>query len=153
MRLLRALAFTSLALITVSTSGASSVSVPVEARSPAVAHGQLVEDIGIETIGGVFTSLLGRRRTVPCEVTETFSTAVDNQSEIQIRPFHGVAALARETKMLGRFAVSGLPQGPRGTVIVAVTISVSTDGDITLAAREKKGREVQLHQLTNRQEK
>ena len=56
-------------------------------------------------------------------MTETFSTAADNQVEIEIRPFRGVAKLARDTKPLGRFVVTGLPRAPRGTLNVAVTFA------------------------------
>src|SRR3989442_589078 len=75
---------------------AASRGLEVEKSTPAVEQGKLVEDIGIETLGGVFTPLLPRGRGVPCEVTETFATAADNQDNVQVRLFRGVAALARE---------------------------------------------------------
>jgi molecular chaperone DnaK (HSP70) len=143
-RVVQAAGMFALLFVAAPTKGASSDSVSVESRSPAAAKGRLVEDIGIETLGGVFTPLLEHGRTIPCEVTETFSTAADNQFEIEIRPFRGVAKLAREAKPLGRFVVGGLPRGPRGTVMVAVTFAVSADGTITLAAKEKAGRPIHL---------
>lgn len=132
------------ALVAASTGSPESDSLTVEARSPAVANGHLVEDIGIETLGGVFTPLLARPHTVPCDVTETFSTAADNQTEIEIRLFRGVAKLAREAKSLGRFVVSEVPRAPRGTAMVAVTFSVTDDGSVRLSARERAGRPVRL---------
>jgi len=144
MRVIQAAGIVALLFVAASTKGASSDSVSVETRSPAATKGRLVEDIGIETLGGVFTPLLERGRPIPCEVTETFSTAADNQLEIEIRPLRGVAKLAREAKPLGRFVVGGLPRAPRGTVIVAVTFAVSADGTITLAAKEKAGRPIHL---------
>ena len=134
-----------LALLVVSSSrGESPDSLTAEARSPAVIRGRLVEDVGIETLGGVFTPLLERGRAVPCEVSETFSTATDNQREIEIRLFRGIAKLAHDAKRLGRFAITDIPPGPRGTIIVTVSISVASDGSISLDAREKTGRPVHL---------
>ena len=144
MRATHAAVFVIVALAAASAGGATTDSLKVEARSSAVANGRLVEDIGIETLGGVFTPLLERRRAVPCEVTQTFSTAADNQAEIEIRLFRGVATLARDAKSMGRFVVASLPRGARGTVNVAVTISVTADGTIALVAKEKSGRPVQL---------
>jgi molecular chaperone DnaK (HSP70) len=144
MRVAQTTGAVALLLVASTTRGASSDSIRVESHSPASVGGRLVEDVGIETLGGVFTPLLVRGRAVPCEVTETFSTAADNQPEIEIRPFRGVAKLARDAKALGRFVVTGLPRAARGTLIVAVTFAVATDGTITLAAREKLGRPVHL---------
>jgi len=144
MRTAQAVGAVALLLVASSTRGASSDSIKVESHSPAAASGRLVEDVGIETLGGVFTPLLARGRAVPCEVTETFSTAADNQTEIEIRPFRGVAKLARDAKPLGRFVVTRLPQAPRGTLNVAVTFAVAADGTITLAAREKSGRSLEV---------
>jgi molecular chaperone DnaK len=144
MRVAQATAVVGVLLVAAPTRGGSSDSIKVEGRSLAVAGGRLVEDVGIETLGGVFTPLLERGRAVPCEVTETFTTAADNQVEVEIRLFRGVAKLARDAKALGRFAVTGLPRAPRGTLHVAVTFAVASDGTITLAARDKSGRPVQI---------
>jgi len=144
MRVIAQCLFIALAFVAATAHGASPASLQVEARSAAVGGGVLVQDIGIESLGGVFTVLLERRRAVPCEVTETFTTGADNQKEIEIRLFRGVAKLARDAKALGRFAVSDLPRAPRGTVRVAVTISVGSDGTISLAAKEQAGRVVHL---------
>lgn len=84
-------------------------------------------------------------------MTETFSTAEDNQVEIEIRPFHGVAKLTRDAKALGRFVVAGLPRTSRGTLKAAVTFAIAPDGPITLSAKEVGGPPVQLvDESTNR---
>ena len=116
----------------------------LERHSPAVRGGRLVEDVGLETLGGVFTPLLLRNQAVPVEKTETFSTAADNYDEIEIKLFRGVEAIARKNTLVGRFAVSGLPRAPRGAVKVAVTFSIKADGTITVTARESAGRSVAL---------
>jgi molecular chaperone DnaK (HSP70) len=116
----------------------------LEKRSPAVANGQLVETLGIETLGGVLTPLIPRGQAVPCEVTETFSRAADNQEHVEVRLFRGNAKLARDATLVGRFVIEGLPKVPRGTVNVAVTFSVTAEGDVRVAAREKPGHGVRL---------
>jgi molecular chaperone DnaK len=116
----------------------------VERHSGAVVAGQLVEDIGIETLGGVFTPLLARGRQVPCDVTETFGTAADNQDNVQIRLFRGVAGLARDATPLGRFTIDNLPKRPRGEVVVAVTFAFTADGTLVIRASERSGHAVSL---------
>jgi len=117
----------------------------LETHSPVVRNGRLVEDVGIETLGGVFTVLLPRDSAVPVEKTETFSTAADNQEQIEIRLFRGVARIARENTPVGRLAVTGIPRAARGTPSVAVTFSVTADAAITVAARERAGHPIALH--------
>ena len=125
-------------------SGASKIAtVVVEASSPAISDGTLVESVGIETLGGVFTSLLQAGCTLPCEVTNTFSTAADNQSEISIALVRGTAELAAENHSLGRFAVIDIPAAPRGEPQVAITLRASGNS-IALAARELSGSPIQL---------
>ena len=119
-------------------------SLVLEKRTPAVAHGELVEDLGIETLGGVFTPLLTRGQKSPCEVTETFSTAADNQQHVEVRLFRGNVKLARDGTLVGRFVIEGLPKLPRGVPNVAVTFSVTTDGAVMVTAREKAGHAVRL---------
>jgi|SRR5215471_10458448 len=118
--------------------GTTSSSVVVEDASPAARSGALVEDIGMETLGGVFTPLLRRGCKLPCEVTETFSTASDNQSEVSLSLFRGTAPLAAKNFALGKYVIGGLPARPRGQLRVLVTLRIG-DGSITLAAREETG--------------
>jgi hypothetical protein len=116
----------------------------LEKHSAAAARGQLVEDLGIETLGGVFTPLLTSGQPLPCEKTETFSTAADNQEHVEVRLFRGKAKLARDATLVGRFVIEGLPKLPRGTPNVAVTFSVTADGAVIVRAREKSGHAVRL---------
>ena len=133
-----------LALAAAAGCRSSAAALELEKQSPAVANGHLVEDIGIETLGGVFTPLLARGQAVPCEITETFSTAADNQEHIEVRLFRGNTKLARDATLVSRFVVEGLPKVPRGAVNVAVTFLVTADGDVKVAAREKSGHAVRL---------
>jgi molecular chaperone DnaK (HSP70) len=143
MRVVPICLLTSLAFGAGTAHGTRPASLQVEARSPAVAGGTLIQDIGID-LGGVFKVLLERHRAVPCEMTQTFSTAVDNQTEITFRLFRGVAKLTRHARLLGRFTITDVPPAPRETVTVDVTISVGSDGSISLAAKETAGHAVQL---------
>ena len=117
--------------------------VVVEADSPAISNGALVESVGIETLGGVFTPLLKAGCTLPCEVTNTFSTAADDQTEISIALVRGTAELAAENHFLGSFAVTDIPAAPRGEPKVAITLRVSGH-DISLLVRELSGSPVHL---------
>jgi len=125
-------------------SSSSTSVLEMERGTPAVKRGWLVEDIGIETLGGVFTPLLPRGQSVPCEVTETFSTAADNQERLQLQLFRGTAELTRDVRHLGMLVVEELPAGPRGTVMIDITFSVTADAVILIAAREQSGHAVRL---------
>lgn len=118
--------------------------VAVEGLTPAVSDGHLVEDIGIETLGGVFTPLLSRGLRAPCRKTETFSTATDNQTAVPIRLFRRKGQLAGETTALGAVTVEDLPKRPRGTVNVDVTFAVTSDRSIVVSAKERSGHPIQL---------
>ena len=136
-----------LALAVAASCRSPAATLELERQTPAVARGQLVEDLGIETLGGVFTPLLTSGRTLPCEITETFSTAADNQEHVEVRLFRGKAKLARDATLVGRFVIEGLPKLPRGTPNVAVTFAVTADGAVVVTAREKSGHAVRLHRL------
>lgn len=139
-----AMLFSGLSLLSAASCSIDSSVVRVEERSPAIEGGELVESIGIETLGGVFTPLLNRGESVPCQVTEVFATAADGQEQIELRLFRGTATLVRDASSLGRYEVSGLPKRDRGKVRVAVTLAVSSSGAITLAAAESSGHRVLL---------
>lgn len=117
--------------------------IEVEARSPAIVRGSLVESVGIETLGGVFTPLLEVGCALPCEVTNIFSTAADNQTEISVALVRGTKDLAAHNHSLGRFVVTGIPPAPRGEPQVAITLRAAQES-ISLAARELSGARVQL---------
>jgi len=110
----------------------------VESPTPAVSTaGALVENIGIETLGGVFTPLLSRGCTIPCLSTQVFSTADDRQSEITLFLFRGNAKMTKDAHRLGAFVVLGIPPEPRGMPQVAVTFAVEGN-QISVSAFDKK---------------
>lgn len=117
--------------------------IDVELSTPAIRAGQLVESIGIETIGGVFTPLLTVGCSIPCEITRTFSTAADNQTEISLTLFRGSEAFAKDNHRLGTFVVVGIPELPRGIPLVAITFRVDRES-ISLVATETTGAAIGL---------
>ena len=122
---------------------ASADSLQVEASSPAVRDGRLVQAVGIETLGGVFTPFLEVGCATPCEVSRVFSTAADNQTDISVALYRGTADLAADNHSLGRFAVVGFPAAPRGEPQIEITLRVETEA-ITLSARGLAGIPVEL---------
>ena len=125
------------------TSTAQSVSVVIEANSPALGRDQVAESIGVETLGGVFTRILEAGCPLPCEVTHTFSTAQDKQTEIKISLSRGSGRLVSENHPLGSFAVVGIPPLPRGKPIIAVTLR-ATGADIILIAKDSAGAQLRI---------
>jgi len=110
----------------------------VESPTPGVSEtGALVEHVGIETLGGVFTPLLEKGCKVPCSTTQVFSTADDNQVEIKLFLYRGTAKLAKGAKSLGTYAVVGIPAQPRGEPQVAITFTVLRES-IAIEAFEKQ---------------
>lgn len=100
----------------------------VELHSPAVSpSGALIQDIGIETLGGVFMSVVGRGCRVPCSTTRVFSTADDGKSEILLKLLRGIASMSKDAHRLGIYAIVGIPAESRGETSVAVTFTVSGD--------------------------
>ncbi len=107
------------------TTTASAGPLVVESPTPAASKtGHLIEHIGIETLGGVFTPLLEKGCKIPCSITEVFSTADDNQTELRLSLLRGNAKLAKQTKFLGKYAVVGIDRRPRGTPQIAITFTV-----------------------------
>ena len=110
----------------------------IEANSPAIdSEGVLVEAIGMETLGGVFTPLLEMGCSVPCEVSEIFSTASDSQDQITISLFRGNVSLVSEATPLGKFRIEGIPVLPRGEPQIEVTFA-TRDADLILFARDRE---------------
>ena len=108
----------------------------VEDSTPIVgADRNTTEALGIETLGGVFTPLIKVGTTVPCSLSEVFSTAADGQSQIMVSPFRGTNQMAVRNHALGRFQIVGIPFAPRGIAQVEVTFRI-TERQISLSARD-----------------
>ena len=93
--------------------------------------------LGIETLGGVMTTLIERNTTVPCEKTEVFSTASDNQTAVDIHVLQGERDFARDNRTLGRFQLVGIPSAPRGVPQVEVKFEIDADGIVHVGAKDK----------------
>jgi molecular chaperone DnaK len=93
--------------------------------------------LGIETLGGVFTKLIERNTTIPTSKSETFSTAADNQTSVEIHVLQGEREFAKDNKTLGRFTLDGIPPSPRGVPQVEVTFDIDANGIVNVKAMDK----------------
>src|SRR5947209_4764691 len=93
--------------------------------------------LGIETLGGVFTKLIERNTTIPTRKSETFSTAADNQTSVEIKVFQGERAMAKDNRLLGVFQLVGIPPAPRGVPQIEVTFDIDANGILNVAAKDK----------------
>jgi len=93
--------------------------------------------LGIETLGGVFTKLIDRNTTIPTRKSETFSTAADSQTSVEIKVYQGERSLAKDNRMLGVFQLIGIPPAPRGIPQVEVTFDIDANGILNVTARDK----------------
>jgi molecular chaperone DnaK len=93
--------------------------------------------LGIETLGGVFTRLIERNTTIPTRKSETFSTASDNQTSVEIKVYQGERAMAGDNKLLGVFQLVGIPPAPRGIPQVEVTFDIDANGIMNVTAKDK----------------
>ncbi len=93
--------------------------------------------LGIETMGGVDTKLIEKNTTIPTAKAQTFSTAADNQTSVEIHIVQGERAMASDNKSLGRFILDGIPPAPRGVPQVEVTFDVDANGILNVKAKDK----------------
>ncbi len=93
--------------------------------------------LGIETLGGVATKLIERNTTIPTSKSQTFSTAADNQTSVEVHITQGERAMASDNKSLGRFILEGIPPAPRGTPQVEVTFDIDANGILNVTAKDK----------------
>ncbi|WP_441000298.1 molecular chaperone DnaK [Fodinibius sp. SL11] len=93
--------------------------------------------LGIETLGGVSTQLIESNTTIPTSKTETFSTAADNQTSVEIHVLQGERAKAQDNRTLGRFHLDGIPPAPRGVPQIEVKFDIDADGVLNVSAKDK----------------
>ena len=93
--------------------------------------------LGIETLGGVMTTLIPRNTTIPTRKTETFSTADDNQTTVEIHVLQGEREMAQYNKTIGKFQLTGIPPAPRGMPQVEVTFDIDANGILHVTAKDK----------------
>ena len=92
--------------------------------------------LGIETLGGVLTTLIPRNTTIPTRKSEVFSTAADNQTSVEVHVLQGERPLARDNRTLGRFHLVGIPTAPRGMPQIEVTFDIDANGIVNVSAKD-----------------
>jgi molecular chaperone DnaK len=93
--------------------------------------------LGVETMGGVMTALIERNTTIPSSKSEVFSTAADNQTQVEIHILQGERPMANQNKSLGRFILEGIPPAPRGVPQIEVTFDIDANGILEVTAKDK----------------
>ena len=92
--------------------------------------------LGIETMGGVMTTLIPRNTTIPTRKSEIFSTAADSQTSVEVHVLQGERSLARDNRTLGKFHLIGLPPAPRGVPQIEVTFDIDANGIVNVSAKD-----------------
>mgnify|MGYP003433570026 FL=1 len=93
--------------------------------------------LGVETLGGVMTKIIPRNTTIPTKKSETFSTAVDGQTNVEIHVLQGEREMANDNKDLGNFRLDGVPPAPRGVPQIEVTFDIDANGILNVSAKDK----------------
>jgi molecular chaperone DnaK len=104
--------------------------------------------LGIETMGGVMTTLIPRNTTIPTRKSEMFSTAADNQTSVEVHVLQGERPMARDNRTLGRFHLAGLPPAPRGVPQIEVTFDIDANGIVNVSAKDMATQKEQKIQIT-----
>jgi molecular chaperone DnaK len=105
--------------------------------------------LSIETLGGVATSMIPRNTTIPTKKTETFSTAADNQTEVEVHVLQGERPMAAQNRTLGKFKLSGIPPAPRGVPQIEVTFDIDANGILNVGAKDLATGKDQRIQITS----
>jgi molecular chaperone DnaK len=104
--------------------------------------------LGIETMGAVSTPLIDRNTTIPTSKSQVFSTAADNQTQVEINILQGERSMAADNKSLGRFILDGIPPAPRGVPQIEVTFDIDANGLLNVTAKDKASGKVQSIKIT-----
>lgn len=105
--------------------------------------------LGLETLGGVFTKIIERNTTIPTSRSQTFSTAVDNQTSVEIHVLQGERAMAQDNKSLGKFILSDIPPAPKGIPQIEVSFDIDANGILNVVAEDKTSGKAQSIKITN----
>jgi molecular chaperone DnaK len=105
--------------------------------------------LGIETLGGVMTTLIQRNTTIPTRKSETFSTAADNQTSVEVHVLQGERPMARDNRPLGKFHLTGLPPAPRGMPQIEVTFDIDANGIVNVSAKDMATQKEQKITITS----
>ena len=94
--------------------------------------------LGVETVGGIMTKLIARNTTIPVKKSEVFSTAIDNQTNVEIHVLQGERGVVSGNKSLGNFKLEGIPEAPKGRPQIEVTFDINVDGLLSVTAKENE---------------